>query len=54
MACLQATAGDFFSGGYAQAHELSWFAVQTKSRHEKKATAEATEKRYRRIPAAAF
>lgn len=45
MACLQATTGDFFqAAGTAEAHEPMWFAVQTKPRHEKKATAELQEK----------
>jgi len=45
MACLQTTTGDFFqAAATAQALELTWFAVQTKPRHEKKATAELREK----------
>jgi transcription antitermination factor NusG len=45
MACLQATTGNFFQAtATEQARELTWFAVQTKPRHEKKATTELQEK----------
>lgn len=44
MACLQTT-GDFFQAATTErVHELMWFAVQTKPRHEKKATAELQDK----------
>jgi transcription antitermination factor NusG len=45
MSCLQTTTNEFIqaNAGLA-ADELSWFAVQTKPRHEKKAAAELQEK----------
>jgi transcription antitermination factor NusG len=45
MSYLQATANEFIQGTAGLgANELSWFAVQTKPRHEKKAAAELQEK----------
>jgi transcription antitermination factor NusG len=44
MACLQTTTGEFLPGAAAGGHELMWFAVQTKPRHEKRAAAELQEK----------